>query len=68
MPPAANLRKIPDDRQLGRPTPAYVRFHMERYASGDFKNISIGEGAKLVSSEWKALSANEKKVCVFDSL
>lgn len=31
--------------------------------SGDYRGLKLGEAAKLVGREWKALSASEKKVC-----
>lgn len=56
------LNKIKDERQPKRPTTAYIIFSTERRASGDFKNISLAETAKLVTQEWKALSPADTKV------
>lgn len=38
---------------------------MNRHASGDFKGISIPDSSKLIAAEWKALSEDEKTVCLF---
>jgi hypothetical protein len=54
--------KLVDDRHVKRPSTAYVVFFKERHLSGDFKGIAPQEATKLVASEWKALSAGEKKV------
>ncbi|KAL1604566.1 hypothetical protein SLS59_003761 [Nothophoma quercina] len=52
---------IVDDRQvLGRKS-AWTFFFSERQQSSDMKGISVPEKAKLISSEWKELSADEKK-------
>jgi hypothetical protein len=57
-----------DDRQVKRASNPYAFFFGERIHSGDFKNIKVGESAKLVAAEWRALSAGEKKVCAACSL
>ena len=54
---------IVDERQVKRPQTAWSFFFAERQASSDFKSIAIAERAKLIAGEWKALSADEKKVC-----
>ncbi|KAF2739878.1 hypothetical protein EJ04DRAFT_508333 [Polyplosphaeria fusca] len=54
-------KKIPDDRLVKRPAPAFARFFGERKASGDMKSISLKESGALIANEWKALSASEKK-------
>lgn len=41
---------------------AYIRFSTERMSTGDFKGILMKDAAKLVTSEWKALSADERQV------
>lgn len=56
------LSKIKDERQPKRPASAYIIFATERRASGDFKNISLPETAKLITQEWKALGPAETKV------
>ncbi|KAF2833063.1 hypothetical protein CC86DRAFT_399713 [Ophiobolus disseminans] len=53
--------KIIDEREVKQPTNAYAAFVRARHATGDLKNIPLPEGAKLLSEEWKALSAGEKK-------
>ncbi|KAE9986606.1 hypothetical protein EG328_005215 [Venturia inaequalis] len=55
------LSKIKDERQPKRPASAYIIFATERRASGDFKNISLPETAKLITQEWKALGPAETK-------
>ncbi|KAF7512448.1 hypothetical protein GJ744_001383 [Endocarpon pusillum] len=52
---------IQDERIVKRPQPPYTYFVMERFASGDMKNMKIGEYAALIGREWRALSAEEKK-------
>jgi hypothetical protein len=59
---------IRDERATKRPLNAYAQFSVNRNASGDFKNIRLGERSKLIAEEWKALSADEKKVCQLTSL
>ncbi|KAJ4296525.1 hypothetical protein N0V90_006570 [Kalmusia sp. IMI 367209] len=55
--------RLVDERHTVSPAkiPPYIRFYKERYASGDFKNIAIGDGAKLIGNEWRALNASEKQ-------
>ena len=54
--------QIPDERHVKRPVSAYFQFSMNRQSSGDFRNIAVGERAKLIAQEWKALNELEKKV------
>lgn len=53
---------IQDERLVKRPVTAYIQFSINRNASGDFRNISLGERAKLIGQEWRALNESEKKV------
>lgn len=53
---------IRDERAAKRPLNAYAQFTANRRASGDLKNISLGDAAKLISKEWNALSESEKNV------
>lgn len=53
---------IRDERQVKRYTTSFMQFSISRQASGDFKNIALGERAKLIAQEWKALSDEEKQV------
>ncbi|KAF2472001.1 uncharacterized protein BDR25DRAFT_221485 [Lindgomyces ingoldianus] len=53
--------KIKDDRQVKRPSSAYLRFATERNTSGDMKSIAKSEVMKLIGNEWNALSASEKQ-------
>jgi len=64
----AYTSKLVDDRAAKKPTSSFLVFLKERFASGDFKSINVVEAAKLIGNEWKALSANEKKVCFCDLL
>lgn len=57
-----NKGQIQDDRAVATPASAYIIFFKERYATGEFKNMSTTEAAKLVGAEWKALSASSKEV------
>jgi hypothetical protein len=51
-----------DDRHVKQTPVPFALFVKDRFASGDFKNISPPEGMKLISQEWKSLSAAEKQV------
>lgn len=51
-----------DDRLVKRPASPYMFFVQERFATGDFSGIAIGEAGKLMGTEWKGLSASAKKV------
>ncbi|KAF2120515.1 hypothetical protein BDV96DRAFT_641193 [Lophiotrema nucula] len=57
----AHTAKIQDDRQYKKGPTSYAMFIKDRYASGDLKGIGVGEAAKLISNEWKSLSAGEKQ-------
>ncbi len=59
----AHTGKLHDDRLAKQPITSYICFSKDRWLSGDFKGIKNSEAAKLISKEWKALSAGEKKVC-----
>ncbi|KAH0287858.1 hypothetical protein M436DRAFT_45427 [Aureobasidium namibiae CBS 147.97] len=52
---------IKDARLLKRPSGPYLHYHMDRLASGDFRNVSTIDASKDISVEFKALSASEKK-------
>lgn len=56
--------ELQDERRPKRPSTPYLVFSINRQASGDFANIKIGERAKLIAQEWKALSESEKSVRV----
>jgi hypothetical protein len=53
---------IQDERLVRRPRMPFNYFLTDRFASGDMKHMKLGEVGALVSREWKALSAAEKKV------
>ncbi|KAI0586700.1 NHP6B Chromatin-associated protein containing the HMG domain [Pyrenophora tritici-repentis] len=57
----AYTKKLVDDRVPKQKPTSYLRFFLERHASGDFKSIKAADAAKLIGTEWKALSAAEKK-------
>lgn len=59
----SKYQPIKDERLVKRPATQFIQFSVNRQASGDFKNIPISERMKLISQEWKALNAGEKKVC-----
>ncbi|KAL1624003.1 hypothetical protein SLS56_007985 [Neofusicoccum ribis] len=59
--PSYSKHQIQDPRVVRQPAPAYIQFYTERYASGDFKNMSPPEAAKLVGQEWSALSPSGKE-------
>ncbi|KAJ9627924.1 hypothetical protein H2203_003143 [Taxawa tesnikishii (nom. ined.)] len=54
-------RPLRSDRLVKRPIPAYTFFLLDRYASGDLRHIASVDAAKLVSQEWRALTASEKQ-------
>ncbi|KAF1930776.1 uncharacterized protein M421DRAFT_3069 [Didymella exigua CBS 183.55] len=57
----AHTQPIEDDRMPKRPSSAWAFFFAERQASSDFHGIAVPERARLISAEWKALSAGEKQ-------
>jgi hypothetical protein len=59
-----NLREIPDERKVFRPRTAFSQFVKDRIADADFNGIALGQRAKLLAAEWRALSEDEKKVCL----
>jgi hypothetical protein len=58
----AHTAKLHDDRAVKKLS-AYNLFLRVRHATGDFKGIKPKEATGLIASEWKSLSAGEKKVC-----
>ncbi|KAK3672256.1 hypothetical protein LTR78_007796 [Recurvomyces mirabilis] len=54
------VQSIHDERRVKSPISSYFQFSINRQASGDFKNITVQERAKLIGQEWKALSQEEK--------
>lgn len=53
---------IQDERIVKQARMPYAYFLGERFASGDMKNMKIGEVGALIGREWRALSAEERKV------
>lgn len=51
-----------DERLVNLPLGSFMRFHMERLDSGDYKHMTIPETGRLIGKEWRELSASEKKV------
>ena len=62
---ATKFPVIHDERAVKRGMTAFLQFSINRHASGDFKNIQLGERAKLIGQEWKALNEEEKKVSFY---
>lgn len=60
------LSPIKDDRQIKRPNSPYLKFNIDRQNSGDFKGMPVAKASQLITQEWNALSAGEKKVCFSD--
>jgi hypothetical protein len=58
----SNLREIPDERKVFRPRTAFSQFVKDRITDADFNGIALGQRAKLLAAEWRALSEDEKKV------
>lgn len=56
-------RKLEDERIPKTAKTAYIYFSIDRNNSGDLKGISFSERGGLIGAEWKALPADEKKVC-----
>jgi hypothetical protein len=56
------VAKLVDDRAVKQPMSSYLIFARERRLTSDFKGIAAVEGIRLIASEWKKLSAGEKKV------
>lgn len=54
------LPQIKDDRQVKRPTVAFLQFTKERGSRGDFK--SMAEIQAEAGKEWKQMSESEKEV------
>ena len=53
---------IIDDRHTKKPLSGFLLFSQEKRAAGHFDHMKVTEGAKLAGQDWRALSANEKKV------
>ncbi|KAF2798644.1 hypothetical protein K505DRAFT_346420 [Melanomma pulvis-pyrius CBS 109.77] len=57
----AHTVKIHDEREVKAPRLPFLRFSIERRATGDFKNIAIPDASKLIGKEWHALTESEKQ-------
>lgn len=57
------LSIIKDDRLPKRPILPRFFFAKEKFGSGDLKGLLLTDATKLITQEWDALSASEKKVC-----
>ncbi|KAI4106570.1 MAG: hypothetical protein LQ339_003030 [Xanthoria mediterranea] len=53
--------KLHDERLVKRPRNAFSKFSVQRHLSRDFAGMKLGEAAKLISAEWRAMSENDKK-------
>jgi hypothetical protein len=58
----AHTARLVDERVPKRPASGFSQFVKDRHATGDFKGIKVTDSLKMISEEWKALSASEKKV------
>ncbi|KAG9545918.1 hypothetical protein KCU71_g17180, partial [Aureobasidium melanogenum] len=52
---------IKDDRLVKRPISSFLQYHNERLNSGDFRGIPAPIASKDIATEFKALTASEKK-------
>ncbi|KAL9594666.1 MAG: hypothetical protein Q9219_006904 [cf. Caloplaca sp. 3 TL-2023] len=53
--------RLHDERLVKRPASPYTCFVTGRFRSGDFAGLAVTEAAKLMATEWRALSVDEKK-------
>ncbi|OTA96985.1 hypothetical protein M434DRAFT_392429 [Hypoxylon sp. CO27-5] len=58
--PKSALKTIHDERLPKLPANSYSLFTKARWASGDFSNTKVGEAAKQIGREWKALTDTER--------
>jgi hypothetical protein len=61
-----NFNHIQDERLVKQARSSYAYFLMDRFASGDMRNMKISEVGVLIGREWKALSAAQKQVTQFN--
>jgi len=59
---------LQDERLVKQARNAYIYFLQARVASGDMRNMKIGEVGGVVAREWKGLSTEEKKASIIISL
>ena len=62
------FRHIQDERLVKQARAPYTYFLMDRFASGDMRNMNISEIGALIGREWKALSPDDKKVFISSDL
>ncbi|KAL9045754.1 MAG: hypothetical protein Q9206_007235 [Seirophora lacunosa] len=55
-------QKLEDERLVTGLRTSWSFFVAARFKSGDLAGLQVGEATKLMSSEWRALSADDKKV------
>lgn len=60
--PSRSVKTIQDDRIPRRPANAFTLYTKARWASGDYANSPIVEGAKAIGQEWKNLAKTERQV------
>ncbi|KAL8749411.1 MAG: hypothetical protein Q9199_007703 [Rusavskia elegans] len=53
--------KLRDERLVTGLRTSFAAFNAQRHRSGDFAGMKLGEAAKLIGAEWRALSENDKK-------
>lgn len=54
---------IEDDRLPKRPVSSWILFSKARWASPTYTGMSVKDATKMISSEWKEISASERQVC-----
>ena len=59
---AHRIYPIKDDRLVKRPITSYSAYIRDRWASGDFRGVTVSEASKAIGREWKSLSRDEAKV------
>jgi hypothetical protein len=59
---------LKDDRAPKRPVTSYSRFVRDRWATGDFKGITLADSSQIINRDWSALSDVARKVSSYHSL
>lgn len=62
VPVRGSKRRLHDERLQKRPPVPYIRFLLERRATGAYDGMSLVEGTRSIGREWKALGAEEREV------
>ncbi|KAL8993896.1 MAG: hypothetical protein Q9169_006003 [Polycauliona sp. 2 TL-2023] len=53
--------KLRDERMVSHQQSPFAQFTQGRHRSGDFVGMKLGEASKLISTEWRGLSEEDKK-------